>query len=235
MKPDKKAEQMTADELAAYIDHAVLNPCLTKKQTVESILEGIAHNCWSVCVNPCYVPDALKLTQGTKTKVCSVCDFPFGEGTTTSRVALARELCEMGVSEVDVVSKYNLAVSDDYAAFGEDLKRIADECHAHNVVLKAILETDALTAGQLELAVDAAAKAGVDFVKSSTGFFPNGAYKGATVEVVKAMMEAAGGRCRVKGSGAVRTKQHFFELIDMGIDRVGVGGGSTAKLLDEQS
>jgi deoxyribose-phosphate aldolase len=37
------------------------------------------------------------------------------------------------------------------------------------------------------------------------------------------MMEEVGDRCKVKGSGCIRDREHFLELIDMGIDRMGVG------------
>ncbi len=45
------------------------------------------------------------------------------------------------------------------------------------------------------------------------------------------MMEAGEGKIKVKGSGAIRTQEHFFELIDMGIDRMGVGYRSTPVVL----
>ena len=45
------------------------------------------------------------------------------------------------------------------------------------------------------------------------------------------MIEAAKGRCKVKGSGCIRTREHFLELIDMGIDRMGIGYRSTPVVL----
>ncbi|MFC2646734.1 MAG: hypothetical protein ACFNZW_02055 [Coriobacteriaceae bacterium] len=45
------------------------------------------------------------------------------------------------------------------------------------------------------------------------------------------MMDAANGEIRVKGSGCIRTREHFLQLIDMGIDRMGVGFRSTPVVL----
>ncbi len=45
------------------------------------------------------------------------------------------------------------------------------------------------------------------------------------------MIDAAKGRCKVKGSGGIRDQAHFFELIDMGIDRMGIGYRSTPVVL----
>ena len=36
------------------------------------------------------------------------------------------------------------------------------------------------------------------------------------------------GKIKVKGSGCIRTREHFLQLIDMGIDRMGVGYRSTS-------
>ena len=36
----------------------------------------------------------------------------------------------------------------------------------------------------------------------------------------------------VKGSGAIRTREHFLKLIDMGIDRMGIGYKSVPVVLD---
>jgi len=46
------------------------------------------------------------------------------------------------------------------------------------------------------------------------------------------MMDVAKGRCKIKGSGGIRTREHFLTLIDMGIDRMGIGFKSTPVVLD---
>ncbi len=46
------------------------------------------------------------------------------------------------------------------------------------------------------------------------------------------MMEEVGDKCRVKGSGNLCTREHFLQLIDMGIDRMGVGYKSVPVVLN---
>jgi deoxyribose-phosphate aldolase len=99
------------------------------------------------------------------------------------------------------------------------------------VILKVIFETDALTLDEVRAASEVAIEAGVDFLKTSTGFFTGGRSEGATPEVIAAMLDVARGRCRVKGSGGIRDQARFFELIDMGIDRMGIGYKSTPVVL----
>lgn len=72
-------------------------------------------------------------------------------------------------------------------------------------------------------------EAGADFVKTSTGFLTGHENKRAAPEVVRIMMEEAGDKCKVKGSGCIRTREHFLQLIGMGIDRMGVGYGGIVK------
>ena len=45
------------------------------------------------------------------------------------------------------------------------------------------------------------------------------------------MIDCAAGRCKVKGSGAIRERAHFLRLIDAGADRMGVGYRSTPVVL----
>jgi deoxyribose-phosphate aldolase len=80
-------------------------------------------------------------------------------------------------------------------------------------------------------ATDICCKAGVDYVKTSTGFYTGGESKGTTFEVVQVMMDAAQGRCKIKGAGGIRDREKFLKLIDLGIDRMGIGFKSTPVVL----
>ena len=104
-------------------------------------------------------------------------------------------------------------------------------CHKYNILVKVIFETDALTVDQVIQTTESAISAGADFIKTSTGFLTGFESKGATPEIIKIMMDTAKGRCKVKGSGCIRTREHFLQLIDMGIDRMGIGFKSTPVVL----
>ena len=228
----KKASEMSVRELAAYIDQSVLKPEFTEAEIRRYIQEGIDYGCATVCVNPSSLPIACEMCRGTETKVCVVCDFPFGLSTTASKAMQAEAYCrDFDVSELDVVANYGWLRSGFYDAVTADLKAVVDVCHRHGTAVKAIIETDSLDLAQVAEGTRCAVRAGADFIKSSTGFFTGKANVGATVEVVRTMMEAGGGRIKVKGSGCIRTREHFLELIDMGIDRMGIGYRSTPVVL----
>ena len=214
MKPVKKAAEMTPAELGRYIDQSVLKPEFTDEDIRKYIQEGIDYNCATVCINPSSLPIARELCAGTNTGICVVCDFPFGKSTTESKVAQAEIICRDGdIEDLDIVANYGWIRSGRW----DDLK--------------VIFEVDSLTIEEVKRATEVAIEAGADFVKTSTGFFTGGKNEGATYEVIEAMMEAADGRCKIKGAGGIRDREKFLRLIDMGIDRMGIGYKSTAKVL----
>jgi len=234
MKPLKKAAQMTTAELAAYIDQSVLKPEFTQEEIRKYIQEGIDFGCATICINPSSLPIARSLCEGSKTGICVVCDFPFGLSSTESKVLQAEEICkDGGIQDLDIVSNYGWIRSGMWDDVKKDIRAVVDVCHKYGTLLKVIFEVDALTMDQVAKATEVAIEAGADFVKTSTGFFSGGKSNGATPEVIKVMTEAAKGRCKIKGAGGIRTRERFFELIDMGIDRVGIGYKSTPVVLDK--
>ena len=232
MKPSKKANEMSVKELASYIDQSVLKPEFTQEEIRKYIREGIDYGCKTVCINPASLPIAIELCKGTDTKICVVCDFPFGLSTTKSKVLQAEEYCKSGdIFELDIVANYGWIKSGMWKDVEDDIKAVCDTCHKYGTEVKVIFETDALSLDEIIKATEVAIKAGTDFVKTSTGFFTGGKNDGATVEVIQAMMNVAQGRAKIKGSGGIRTQEHFFKLIDMGIDRMGIGYKSTPVVL----
>lgn len=232
MKPTKPAAHMSPRELARYIDQSVLKPEFTTSDIRKYIQEGIDFGCATVCINPASLPIATEMCAHTDTRICVVCDFPFGLSTTASRVQQARDLCaHYPIAELDIVTQYGALRSGLLDAFTADLQAVTEACHACGTAVKAILETDALTPEQIIAGTQCVVRAGADFVKSSTGFFTGAPAIGASPEVVSLMMKAAQGAIKIKGSGCIRTREHFLQLIDMGIDRLGIGFRSTPTVL----
>ncbi len=232
MKPTKKASEMTVKELAAYIDQSVLKPEFTEDDIRRYIQEGVDVGCATVCINPSSLPIAAELTKGTDTAICVVCDFPFGTSTTASKVLQAREYCShWEIKELDIVANFGWIRSGKWDDVTKDIAAVAEACHDYNTEVKVIFETDALTVDEVKKACECAIAAKADFVKTSTGFLTGHESHGASPEIIKVMIDTCNGRIKVKGSGCIRTREHFLQLIDMGIDRMGVGYRSTPVVL----
>jgi deoxyribose-phosphate aldolase len=65
-------------------------------------------------------------------------------------------------------------------------------------------------------------EAGLDFVKTCTGYGP----RGATLDDVRLLRAAVGGRCRVKASGGIRTRAQALAFVEAGADRVGTSAAA---------
>lgn len=233
MKPEKKAEQMSAKELAKYIDYSVLKPEFTKEEIIALTKDAVALSCATVCINPGYLSLCEPYVKGSETMLCPVCDFPFGTSSTESKIKQIEIAARYEtVKEIDVVANFGLIRSEDYEAVKEDLKACSEAVHAHGKEIKVIFETDALTEEQIRKTCHCCIEADVDFVKTSTGFLTGHEAHGATPEVIRIMMEEVNGKCKIKGSGCIRTREHFLQLIDMGIDRMGVGYKSVPVVLN---
>lgn len=235
MRPSKKASEMTVNELAKYIDYSVLKPEFTEQEIIDLTKDGVRLGCATICINPAYMDLCEPYVKGSETMLCPVCDFPFGTSSTESKVKQIEILAKYDTAkEIDIVANFGWIRGGMYDKVTEDIKACADKAHQYGRKLKVIFETDALNEEQVRKACQCAIKAGADFVKTSTGFLSGFEAHGATPEIIKVMMEEVDGKCQVKGSGCIRTREHFLQLIDMGIDRMGVGYKSVPVVLDEK-
>lgn len=228
----KKANEMTVKELASYIDYSVLKPEFTEEQIIELTKDGVELGCATICINPGYMELCDPYVQGTDTMLCPVCDFPFGTSSTASKVAQIEMVAKYdSVKEVDVVANFGWTRGGQYDKVADDLKACVEAAHKYGREIKVIFETDALNEEQVRKMCRICIEVGADFVKTSTGFLTGFEAVGASPEIIKAMMEECGDKIKVKGSGCIRTREHFLQLIDMGIDRMGVGYRSVPVVL----
>jgi len=94
-------------------------------------------------------------------------------------------------------------------------------------IVKAIIETCYLTAEEKVTACLLAQAAGVDFVKTSTGFGP----AGATVEDVALMRRAIGPNLGLKAAGGIRDLATARAMIQAGATRI--GASASVKIMHE--
>lgn len=131
MKPTKKAAEMTAKELARYIDQSVLKPEFTQEEIKKYTQEGIDFGCATICINPASLELVSKMVEGTDTGICVVCDFPFGLSTTESKAKQAEEYCsKYKIMDLDIVANYGQLRSGNLDYVTADIKAVVDVCHS---------------------------------------------------------------------------------------------------------
>lgn len=210
---------MKKNEIAAMIDHTLLKAFATPAQIEQLCKEAAEYHFASVCVNPAYVALAARLLKGTGVKVCTVIGFPLGANTSAVKAFEARDAIANGAEEVDMVINVGAMKTGDYELVEKDIKAVVDA--ANGTLVKVIIETCYLTDEEKVLACKAAAKAGADFVKTSTGFGTGGATP-ADVALMRANIPDT---MKVKASGGVHNYEEAMAVVEAGASRIGASAG----------
>lgn len=200
------------------VDHTLLKPEATEDDVADLVEEGARLGVYAVCVSPSLVKHAHKVSKG-RVKVATVAGFPSGAHSSEVKAAEARQAVADGADEVDMVINLGLVKSSDFDGVQRDIEAV--RAAVPDAILKVIIESAALTDKEIVKASMAAELAGADFVKTSTGYHPDG---GATPHAVALMSDTVGDRLGVKASGGVRTLADANELIAQGATRIGMSG-----------
>ena len=209
-------------KIAEYIDHTFLKPAGDKEAVKKLCAEAKACGFASVCVNPCEVESCARILRKSSVKVCTVIDFPLGQGTSRTRCFEALDAIQAGADELDLVVNQRLLKFAPGKCEAELLQWVRT-CRTirSDVTLKLILECCNLTKKEIALGCKIAKKVGFDFVKTSTGF----AASGATVEDVKLMRRTVGPDMGVKAAGGIRDRETALKMISAGATRLGCSAG----------
>lgn len=203
-------------DIAKFIDHTLLKADAAKADVKRICNEAIKYKFKSVCVNSSYTKFVRNELEGTEVKVCTVVGFPLGAMDIESKAFEAKRAIEMGTAEIDMVINIGALKDKDYDYVSKDIKAVVDVAKGKALV-KVILENCLLTKEEIVKGCELSKEAGVDFVKTSTGFSKGG----ATIEDIKLMRETVGSEIGVKASGGVRTNTDAIAVINAGASRIG--------------
>jgi deoxyribose-phosphate aldolase len=219
------------------IDHTFLKPYCEGPNDVEKLChEARQHGFAMVAVNPSEVEQCCRLLQGSDVRVGAAIGFPLGQTTSAVKAFETRDAIGRGATEIDMVMNVRELQSGNHDLVRDEIETLVRTCRKGgtngSVICKVILETCYLTTEQKIKACEICRDAGVDFVKTSTGF---GA-AGATAEDVKLMRETVGDAVGVKASGGIRDLATVWAMINAGANRIGTSSGVAIvqELLNEE-
>jgi deoxyribose-phosphate aldolase len=213
------------NNLNRFLESTLLRPTMTDKELDRLLADAIEEQFVGVCVPPFWVKKAKRDLKDQDIQLVTVIGFPFGFEDTATKVAETREAIKNGADELDLVwSQTAFHSGMNWPKI--EIAQIAKLCHEEERVLKVIIETAYLSSEQIREACLICQDAGADFVKTSTGYAP----EGAKVEDIRLMREILPSTVGIKASGGIKTLDFALELIGAGADRIGT---SSAKALME--
>jgi deoxyribose-phosphate aldolase len=218
---------ISVNEIAQVIDHSLLRPELTVTELREGCAIAREYGVISVCVRTSDLPVAIEALAGTKVLVTTMVAFPHGTATTTSKVAEAQDAIARGTVEVDMVLNVGRLRSGEHRYVEDDIRAVVEAAHARSALVKVIFENYYLTDEEKVVACRLSEAAGVDFVKTSTGY----AKGGATIADLQLMRRTCSPKVRIKAAGGVSTLDAALAVIATGTVRIGTR--STKAILDE--
>ena len=220
-----EVEKLTKKALAGLLDSTYLKafggPEIIENLCREAAEFGFA----SVAVNGCEVVRCAAMLKGSGVKVTAVGGFPLGQMTTEAKLFEVRDVIAKGAGEVDIVQNVRRLQAGDAAYVLAELAEFAKICRGEGVTSKVIFENCFVncypTREEKLLSCKIACEAGVDFVKTSTGFGTGG----ATLEDVQLMRAAIGPEMGLKAAGGIRTCADALAMLRAGATRLGTSAG----------
>ena len=207
--------------LNKYIDHTILKPTCLVADIEKLCAEAKQYDFAAVCVPPNFVKLAKEKLLGSSVQVATVIGFPFGYSATEAKIAEIILAMVDGADELDVVANISAIKNGDWSAIADEINHIMPIIRSKNKVVKIIIESGVLTDDEIMKCCDIYGIAGIDYLKTSTGY----AEKGASVEAVKLFRKHLPDQVQIKASGGIRDNAAAKLMIDAGATRIGCSAG----------
>ncbi|CAN5452711.1 deoxyribose-phosphate aldolase [soil metagenome] len=210
-----------AKQIASAIDHTQLKPGTLVSDIEKLCMEAIEYGFAAVCVPPLFVKQAATILKNQPVKVATVIGFPFGYCAVEAKLAETVLAIVDGADELDVVINYTAIKNNDWGFAANEINHLMPIVKNSNKVIKVIIESGSLSNNEIIKCCELYAAAGVDFVKTSTGY----AESGASLEAVALMRKNLPRHIQIKASGGIRTALFASQLMDAGATRIGCSCG----------
>jgi deoxyribose-phosphate aldolase len=200
-----------------YIDHTILKPTTLIADIEKLCNEAVQYNFAAVCVPPNFIKKAKAFTKDSSVKVATVIGFPFGYSAIEAKLAEVLLAIVDGADELDIVINISAIKNNDWEYLANEINHLMPVIKQNNRGVKIIIESGVLTDDEIVKCCQLYGVAGIDYLKTSTGY----AEKGASVEAVKLFRENLPPHVQIKASGGIRDYAFAKQLIDAGATRLG--------------
>ena len=161
---------MEKRSLNKYIDHTILKPTCLVADIEKLCAEAKQHDFAAVCVPPNFVKLAKEKLVGSTVQVATVIGFPFGYSATEAKIAEIILAMVDGADELDVVANISAIKNADWSAIADEINHIMPIIRSKGKIVKIIIESGVLTDDEIIKCCDIYGIAGIDYLKTSTGY-----------------------------------------------------------------
>jgi len=211
-------------ELAARIDHTLLDPAATHHDVLMACEIARRNRCATVCLNSNRVAEASEVLQRSGVGIAAVVGFPFGASHVDAKAREAALAIADGATEIDMVLDIGRLKDGQHEAVRGDIASVVVAAARHPV--KVILECARLTDDEKRIGCALAVEAGAAFIKTSTGYLGHG----ATLHDVTLIRATVGPNLGIKASGGILYYEDAVAMLDAGATRLGMS--HTQQVLD---
>lgn len=203
--------------ISRYIDHTILKPTTLIADVEKLCAEARQYAFAAVCIPPNFVKTAKSLLQESTVKTATVIGFPFGYSAVEAKIAETVLAMVDGADELDVVANISAIKNGDWLYIANEINHLMPVIKSKHKTIKVIIESGVLTNDEIIKCCDIYGAAGIDYLKTSTGY----AEKGATVEAVQLFRRYLPEEVQIKASGGIRDYAFAKQLIEAGATRLG--------------
>lgn len=199
-----------------YIEYAALKPDTSISDIELVCTEAKNYKMSTICVPPLFVKKAKELTVAADIDVATVVGFPFGFSAIEAKVAEIVLAIIDGADEVEMVINTGAVKNNDWQFLANEINTVMPIIRGKGKKITVILETGLLTEAEIITACDIYGAAGVDFVKTGTGFIEND----ALTENVMLIRKHIAAMVKIKAAGEIKNYSFAQKLIEAGANRL---------------
>lgn len=204
-------------QIAQYIDHTILKPTTLLSDVEKICSEAKEYGFASACIPPLFVKKAKEFLHGSDVKTCTVIGFPFGYSAIEAKLAEVLLAIVDGADELDIVINIAALKNNDWQYLASEASNLIPLIKEKGKLVKIIIESGVLTDDEIIKCCELYGAAGIDYLKTSTGY----AEKGASVHAVELFRKHLPQSVQIKASGGIRDYEFAKQLIDAGATRIG--------------
>lgn len=219
--------KLTCEKFAGMLDAVAIAADQTFEHQKELAEASKKFGFYLIFGQASFYPYLIEQLKGYKTLVGGGVGSGNGTERTEQKVFAAKRFIELGCADIDMWMNISALRSGLYDLVYDDIKAVREAVPPDHV-LKVIIEAPLLAREEIHKACEIIIAAKADYVKSGAGNL--GA---TTVEHAKWMLEGAAGKIKVKCAGGIRDVHTVKTMVDMGVDRIGMGYKSAIDIYNQ--